>query len=378
MLNYTSIIPPFTGDEFQCNDDEKLRVKLNVLSQMHDLSADEKDAISLFDKLASSTSDREYRKAKKKLTDIMKKYGIFDKTDNKAGIEIVEIVGRNCSDKVQPDIQPGKRYLVKGKDSLKNGTEVLILQDAGSNKTFRCNAGRFSWKHISEDTLDPEEAFHQEVKSNLHELLHSFTFEEHMQIAFLPLIISHCAWYYTEAVLQECAEHKIPEVKGLSRTVKMVRQEYYNSLRKDLNSAHLAEVQSQGDRFLQEFSSDFTIMFFSIRAEVLKSVPDDPYTDMRTYAFMVMLICDYYIEQSHRCDQLIASRTGKIKSSVINPKIAALRGCMDAYTGTIGIDVKNHISRCIRIFENNLSRINFTIQHEQRIAPATVGNHQPI
>lgn len=110
------------------------------------------------------------------------------------------------------------------------------------------------------------------------------------------------------------------------------------------------------------------IMEFTIRGEILKVYPDDPYIDMRVYAFASVLLCDYYVKHSHECDKMIAARLHRRETQTMtNPKIDSLRTCMDAYTGTVEINLKQNVELCVRVFANNLKKINFTLDHEQRI-----------
>lgn len=70
-----------------------------------------------------------------------------------------------------------------------------------------------------------ERQFKKLVADNTERMLETFTWEENMLIAFVPLIISKVAWVYAEKVLAYCAEHRLSEYKKLGRVVKMLRQD---------------------------------------------------------------------------------------------------------------------------------------------------------
>ena len=70
-------------------------------------------------------------------------------------------------------------------------------------------------------------------------MLETFTWDENMMIAFVPLVISKIAWWYAEKVMKYCADHRISEVKKLGRAIKEVRTKYIDDLRKDLDFAHI-------------------------------------------------------------------------------------------------------------------------------------------
>ena len=68
-----------------------------------------------------------------------------------------------------------------------------------------------------------EKQFKESVRHDTDWMMKTFTFNENMMIAFVPLVISHLAWMYADKVMKYCAEHKIPETVKLSRAVKPVR-----------------------------------------------------------------------------------------------------------------------------------------------------------
>lgn len=312
-------------------------------------------------------------KALKRINEIKREYLQMMDEEKKENECIVQITERKCSDKIQPEIKVGRRYLIKNREKLADGTEVLVLLNWERSKTekkvktMRCNAKRFSWRTVTEEQAK-EEFLKEEAKRGAAELLHGFNFEEHMQIAFVPLIIIHCAWAYCDKVLQMAAKLRISETKKLGRAVKELKQAYYDEMKKDLDYKHLKQVSDQAEEFMNTCAKDFMIMEFTIRGEILKVYPDDPYIDMRVYAFASVLLCDYYVKHSHECDKMIAARLHRRETQTMtNPKIDSLRTCMDAYTGTVEINLKQNVELCVRVFANNLKKINFTLDHEQRI-----------
>lgn len=326
-------------------------------------------------KLAKTQTER--NRLMRRLKEILKEQNLLQKPLTRQELaegngKVAEITERKCSPNIQPRIKVGKRYFIDSRDKMKDGTRVLILVDwsksqNGKVKTMRCNEKRFSWRIISDEEIREEE-LRKKSRETTNQLLHSFTFEEHMQIAFVPLVIIHCAWFYADRVLQQAAAQRIEVTKKLGRAVKKLKEEYEQEQAKDLDLKHRRQIEEQGDKFLQTFARDFVTMQFTLRNELLKVYPDDPYIDMRADAFIAMLLCDYCKKQQEECDQLIAQRTGQPKTpTILNPKIDALRTCMDAYTGTVEIDLKGNVELCVRILSNNLKKINFTLEHEQRI-----------
>lgn len=279
--------------------------------------------------------------------------------------QVVQITKRKCSDKLQPEIKVGSMYFVEGTDRLKDGTLTLLLLN--NKKVRRCNAQRFNWRIYTEE-IAREEKLRKDEAEGTQKLLHSFTFEEHMQIAFVPNIIIHCAWSYADRVMKYCADHRISEVKKLGRAVKELRKAYDYELAKDLDIHHRKQIQEIGDIFMEETAFHFTTLEFSIRNELLKTNSQDRYIDMHVNAIAAMFICDYYEQQAKDMDNLIASRMGKQPNTITNPKVDALRTCMDAYRGEAGIKDINNVEIGMRVFANDLKKVKFEPDHKKRIA----------
>ena len=92
---------------------------------------------------------------------------------------------------------------------------------------------------------EKEEAFRKECKDNVQKMLKAFTFDEHMQIAFTPHIIIDTIWYFVDKVQAYCRDHRISEVKKLSRAINELRERYRQELRKDLSQKHLDQIHEK-------------------------------------------------------------------------------------------------------------------------------------
>lgn len=189
------------------------------------------------------------------------------KTAAKAG-DFIEITARKVSDKVQPEIKVGGIYHVNRVEQLKSGATVLVIdKDRKKNKTVRCNAERFTWE-VRTPAEVQEKQFKEQCNADTKALMESFTFEEHVQIAFVPLIIAQVAWVYADKVVRYCADKRISEVKKLSRTVKQLREHYLVQLSKDLDREHLNKILSQADELINVCAFDFQILYYSTCNEI--------------------------------------------------------------------------------------------------------------
>lgn len=206
-----------------------------------------------------------------------------------------------------------------------------------------------------------EEQFKQDVRESTRKMLNTFTWEENMMIAFVPLVIEHIAWMYADKVMKQCADLHISETKKLTRIVKQIREEYNSLLKKDLDVLHIRRIQVQTEEFCKLHQNDFTILWYCVKNQYRKQFPDDPYAEMRTDAYISILMCKFIAEHNKRMDALIATKIQKKTKSIQNPLILKLQACMDAYCGNDVIDKNEHIEAALRILQKNVAAINFEI-----------------
>lgn len=209
-----------------------------------------------------------------------------------------------------------------------------------------------------------ETNFKKQVKSDVHTMLETFTWEENMMIAFVPLVISHIAWLYAEKVMKYCADHRIPETVKLSRAVKHVRQEYIGSLKKDLDAKHISRIEEQTEQFCKLYANDFTIMWYCVNSEYCKRYSEDELLPMRTDAYVSILLCRFLVAHNKRMDKIIEAKMG-FAQSIKNPYMDKLETCMDAYCGEHTIQNTDNINACLRILEKNIKSINFEIDDSE-------------
>lgn len=282
----------------------------------------------------------------------------------KAG-DLIEITARHCGEKVSPLLQVGKRFIVKETATLGKSDDTLVLvlcHPTRKKATLRANALRFEWRIITPEILKAE-ALAREVAKDAGRLMSDFTREEQIDIAFVPLIFNHIAWFYAMKAVQISVDERISILKKVTRGIRKLRNDYENEISKDLDRNHIKHIEDETERFISLFQNDFTILYFTVDREFLKRMPDYPYIELRCYAIISMLFIRYVDAHNKRMDALIASRLGKCNASIRMPIMDALYSCMDAYAGEIdSFDYDNiDIQRCMRIFQNNVSKIEFDV-----------------
>lgn len=282
--------------------------------------------------------------------------------------QLIEITEKNVSDKAQPLVTVGARFIVKNIiEPFNRHPLVLEVKHPKRKKaTLRVSAKRFKWRIITPEVLH-EEALKRECKESAKHLVEDFTEAEQVQIAFVPLIFNHIAWHYAMKAVGKAAEYHVELLKKITREVRSLKGEYQNEVKRDLDYKHIQRLEAGADKFIERFAKDFTIMYFSVNREFKSKMPTYPFDDLRTYAIMSMLFIKYVDEHNKRMDALIASRLGNSKESIRMPIMDRLYTYMEAMAGDAGkFNYDNaDIKLCMKIFQNNASKIEFDITKDK-------------
>ena len=202
----------------------------------------------------------------------------------------------------------------------------------------------------------------EEIKAAEERMLETFTWEENMMIAFVPLIISKVAWVYAEKVLAYCAEHRLSEYKKLGRVVKMLRQEYIDTLCKDLDRRHVRHIETQTEQFMDEINHHLTILWLQANTYIKNNARYNTAHDtMRTDAMVAILMVRYLKAHDNKMNAIIKAKMGH-SENITNPQMIDLEGLMKAYLPKGFVVGTNYqLDLCAKIFENSLSKIEFDI-----------------
>jgi hypothetical protein len=210
---------------------------------------------------------------------------------------------------------------------------------------------------------DKEKVFKKAVHDDTLAMLETFSFEENMQIAFTPVIITEVAWKYAYIVLDYAAKARISETRKLSRTVKMLREKYICMCKKDLNRDHFDRMTKASEDFIGKCGNDFLILFYSLSNELKKQWADLAYLDMRTYAGIALIVLELLKEHTQRMDKLIAKRFKReALPTISNPITDALRDCMEAYLAPARFSFDGNVKISMNIIRNKFNQIQWEVK----------------
>ena len=184
-----------------------------------------------------------------------------------------------------------------------------------------------------------EASFKTIVRRDTQTMLNTFTWEENMMIAFVP----------------------ISEFKKLGRSIKELRQKYIDVLRLDLDYSHINRIETQTLQFMDECNYDLAILWYQVNQYIKTNAPDMPYDTMRTDAAVAVMMVRYLKAHNRRMDAIIAAKMRQ-SNSIDNPQMRSLEKLMMQYfPNDFKLETNTNLDLCGKIFAKNLSKIEFEV-----------------
>ena len=142
----------------------------------------------------------------------------------------------------------------------------------------------------------------------------------------------------------------------------MLRQEYLDTLAKDLDRRHVRHIETQTEQFIEEINHHLTILWLQANTYIKNAAGYEITHDtMRTDAMVAILMVRYLKAHDNRMNAIIEAKMGH-SESITNPQMIDLAGLMKVYLPK-GFEVGTNyqLDLCAKIFENSLSKIEFDI-----------------
>lgn len=208
------------------------------------------------------------------------------------------------------------------------------------------------------------QSFSQRVAADVQLLSSSLSPDEQVQATVVPAILSHIAWHFALQAVELGSARRIPSLKRLSRSVKLLHRAYEQTLDLDLSPSNRHILQRETDRFIDECRHDFTILYYAVNAQLKKNHPDDPDDDMRTLAVISMLIIGIEERHNRRMDSILSSRLGSPAGpTVMMLPVQKLNAAMFAYAAIPDLSefCEQQTALAVKVIENRISQIEFNI-----------------
>ena len=276
-------------------------------------------------------------------------------------MKLIQIIERNCSDKIQPNIAINKRYFAKNIGPLKDGTERLLIRENKNSKAHKINAKRFKWREVEVKQVQ-QSIEKKEVQTQQEKLSSKFSVNELAHQVIMPIVIYNIAIVYVEKLLKELAEKRIPDTIKLSRTMKMLIQEWRNMLDKHQDKGTVNLLDDVLDAFMSSYYNDAIKFFHSVNNAIKRENRDFPYKDASTYAIIALQILNYANDFlngiSSEVKGVINGKKEYITSPQMDKLMSCIKECVDAGAGNIKIE---------KILQDECVKLNIGVLHKTHL-----------
>lgn len=290
------------------------------------------------------------------------------------------IVKRKCSPKVQPHIIDNGLYLVLEElPKTKSGARCLLVAEFEQMAKMvmitphanipvkdmkRINADRFSWevknrRIVKEKALAYKDNFvkEQEQKQN-NEIQSKFTERERSQMAYTPYLYAELAWYYATRAMNLCIDRRIDGTKKITRTVRSLRNDFLNYLKKKMSQPVITAAQEAVKKAIENNYLDFFKLEMTIQNELNYQYLKAENDDIKTYAYISMLCYEAQRRVDINNAKLISKRLGGIAEFIDSyPYMKELYDCMKVYVGDCKVQNTANINIAIKVLEKNIGSL---------------------
>lgn len=276
-------------------------------------------------------------------------------------MKLIQIIERNCSDKIQREIAINKRYFATETEPLKDGTKCLLIRENKNSKAHKINAKRFKWCEI--DTTQVQQSIEKNEVKEQQELLSSkYSVNELAHQIIMPLVIYSISIVFVERLLEELASKKVSETRKLARTMRMLIQEWRNMLSKHQERSTANLIDNVVSAFMNECNNDFIRFYISVNNAIKREFKEFPYKDATTNAIIALQVISYANEFLNGISNDVKGAINRKKKYISSPIIDSLNECVEACAGNIDIDLilnDNVVKMNIAVMHNRLKAIQF-------------------
>lgn len=276
-------------------------------------------------------------------------------------MKLIQIIERNCSDKIQSSIAINKRYFAKETEPLKDGTKCLLIRENKNSKAHKINAKRFKWREV--EAAQVQQSIEKSEVQTQQELLSSkYSVNELAHQIIMPLVIYSISIVFVERLLEELARNKISETRKLSRTMKMLIQEWRNMLSKHQDRSTANLIDNVVSAFMNECNNDFIRFYISVNNAIKREFQEFPYKDATTNAIIALQVISYANEFLNSISNDVKGAINRKKEYISSPIIDSLKECVEACAGNIDTDLilnDDVVKMNIAVMHNRLKAIQF-------------------
>jgi len=209
--------------------------------------------------------------------------------------------------------------------------------------------------------MTEEQLFRLQCTADVQKKLEAFTMEENLKMAYEPVLIEAVAWIYAQRVATYSSENRIEKYKRATRHLRELWKLYKDSQQRDLTWHIMQKIQDGAREWTELCVRDLSVIWFSVNNAMKKDHYQLGHLDMRTDAYMCLLIIRLYHREDDAIAEKIARRLKQPKKNMPNPCIQSLVLLMRMYLENITPDYDRHEENALGILRNDLQYINYDV-----------------
>lgn len=204
-----------------------------------------------------------------------------------------------------------------------------------------------------------EQAFKRKIHNDVKEMLDAFTWDEHKRIAYVPLVMQCVAWRYAFMAKQYAANNRISELKKMSRSIVQIYDMWMDTLRKDLDTAHIKRLQDAADEWMNDTSNDRVILQIQVSNAYLHEYREMTHRELFVLATCCRLLATFVQDYQRGIDEMVEQRLKRPLNKTQWPYLNALVELMNGIIQDFGIETTPIINNCLAVMRNRIERIKW-------------------
>lgn len=225
--------------------------------------------------------------------------------------EIIQILKRLCSDKVQPYVNTNHLFKVLEAGFTPTGIPVLCVTDiyTKSGRQMRINASRFQWTKVSMENMNDimwksaqrisdsvdrwiEKQDKEKERVILAQMTDNIGWRTTFAAAYAPLVYVALALYFAKSCRRVAVERQVSALLPTSRKVDKLYSTFLARVKSGGSIQDITRVDYLPQEFIEQHNMDFTVLWTQITQILTNRHGGKEADEMHAHALMGLVVLD--------------------------------------------------------------------------------------
>lgn len=270
-------------------------------------------------------------------------------------VELVQVTGRLCPDRVQPNIRPGMVLAVRRAE--KNGT-IVVTAKTDKNRTWRLSPDRFMWRAYDPAAVATRHD-DREMATIANRVVATHDCDTLCRALIAPMLLTEVAYLFAlraHDAARAMRERRLRCVGRAGLTPWRELQDEWAAERL-AGADNLSRLKGAARHFVDKHERDFQLWYFSATNAMLRHAPD--YADWQPIlanAAIGLQLLELAEELARAGNHLLHNTPGQELDTEL-PYLLPLRVCMEQYLGNsgwTGFGADDNLRRSLQIIRNDI------------------------